>query len=72
MNERDLEKLNKAELIKMLLKQKKSEKVCNHEDLLDNDPFTDEVSQPVPQPITLLQSLQDAFQNRLENHHLRQ
>ena len=55
MNERDLEKLSKAELIKMLLKQKKSKKVHNHEDLLNNDPFKDEVSQPVPQPITLPQ-----------------
>ena len=50
MNWRDIEKLSKAELIKMLLKQKKSKKVRNHEDLLDNDPFKDEVSQPVPQP----------------------
>ena len=49
MNERDLEKLSKAELIKMLLKQKKSKKVHNHEDLLDNNLFKDEVSQPVPQ-----------------------
>ena len=55
MNERDLEKLSKAELIKMLLKEKKSKKVRNHEDLLNNDPFKDEVSQPVPQPITLPQ-----------------
>ena len=55
MNKRDLEKLSKSELIKMLLKQKKSKKVCNHEDLLYNDPFKDEVSQPVPQPITLPQ-----------------
>ena len=47
MNERDLEKLSKAELIKMLLKQKKSK---NHEDLFDNDAFKDEVSQPVPPP----------------------
>ena len=51
MNERDLEKLSKSELIKLLLKQKKSKKVRNHEDLLDNDPFKDEV----PQPITLPQ-----------------
>ena len=29
----------------MLLKQKKSKKVRNHEDLLDNDPFKDEVAQ---------------------------
>ena len=49
MNERDLEKLSKSELIKMLLKQKKSKKVRNHEDLLDNDPFKDEVAQPVAQ-----------------------
>ena len=55
MNKRDLKKLSKSELIKMLLKQKKSKKVRNHEDLLDNDPFKDEVSQPVPQPITLPQ-----------------
>ena len=47
MNKRDLKKLSKSELIKMLLKQKKSKKVCNHEDLLDNDPFKDEVSQPI-------------------------
>ena len=39
----------------MQLKQKKL-KVHNHEDLLDNDPFKDEVSQPVPQLITLLQN----------------
>ena len=42
-------------LLKMLLKQKRSKKVRNHEDLLDNDPFKDEVSQPVPQPIALPQ-----------------
>ena len=41
MNERDLEKLSKSELIK----SKKSKKVHNHEDLLDNDPFKDEVTQ---------------------------
>ena len=51
MNKRDLEKLSKAELIKMLLKQKKSKKVRNHEDLLDSDPFKEEVSQPVAQPV---------------------
>ena len=44
MNERDLEKLSKSELIKLLLKQKKS-KVRNHEDLLNNNPFKDEVTQ---------------------------
>ena len=48
---KDLKKLSKSELIKMLLKQKESNKVRNHEDLLDNDPFKDEV----PQPITLAQ-----------------
>ena len=51
MNKRDLKKLSKSEVIKMLLKQKKSKKVRNHKDLLDNDSFKDEV----PQPITLLQ-----------------
>ena len=55
MNERDLKKLSKSELIKMLLKQKKSNKVSNHEDLLDNDPFKDEVSQPVAQPVAQLE-----------------
>ena len=49
MNKRDLEKLSKSELIKMLLKQKKSKKVRNHDDLLNNDPFKDEVAQPVAQ-----------------------
>ena len=49
MNERDLEKLSKSELIKLLLKQKKSKKVRNHEDVLDNDPFKDEVAQPIAQ-----------------------
>ena len=50
MNKRDLKKLSKSELIKMLLKQKKSKKVRNHEDLLNNDPFKDEVSQPITLP----------------------
>ena len=49
MNERDLKKLSKSELIKILLKQKKSEKVRNNEDFLNNDPFKDEVAQPVAQ-----------------------
>ena len=48
MNERDLEKLSKSELIKMLLKQKKLKKVRNHENLLDNNPFKDEVAQREP------------------------
>ena len=48
MDERDLEKLSKSELIKMLLKQKKSKNVRNHGDLLDNDPFNHEVVQQEP------------------------
>ena len=50
MNKRDLKKLTKGQLIKLLLK-----KVSNHEDLLDNDPFKDEVAQrikPTPPPRT--------------------
>ena len=54
MNKRDLEKLSKSELIKLLLKRKKPKKVRNHEDLLDNDPFKDEVAQKpakrIPKP----------------------
>ena len=45
MEKKDLEKLTKEQLIKLLLKQKKSKKVRNHEDLLDNNPFKDEVAQ---------------------------
>ena len=45
MEKKDLKKLTKGQLIKLLLKQKKSEKVSNHEDLLDNNPFKDEVAQ---------------------------
>ena len=41
MEKKDLKKLTKGQLIKLLLKQKKSKKVSNHEDLLDNDPFKD-------------------------------
>ena len=55
MEKKDLKKLSKSELMKMLLKQKESKKVRNHENLLDNDPFKNEVLQPVQQPITLLQ-----------------
>ena len=44
MEKKDLKKLTKGQLIKLLLK-----KVSNHEDLLDNDPFKDEVAQdPTP------------------------
>ena len=45
MEKKDLKKLTKGQLNKLLLKQKKSKKVSNHEDLLDNDPFKDEVAQ---------------------------
>ena len=44
MNKKDLKRLSKSELIKMLLK-----KVHNHEDLLDNNPFKDEVVQREPE-----------------------
>ena len=45
MEKKGLKKLTKGQLIKLLLKQKKSKKVSNHEGLLDNDPFKDEVAQ---------------------------
>ena len=45
MEKKDLKKLTKGQLIKLLLKQKKLKKVSNHEELLDNDPFKDEVAQ---------------------------
>ena len=45
MEKKDLKKLTKRQLIKLLLKQKESKKVHNHEDLLDNDPFKDEIAQ---------------------------
>ena len=48
MEKKDLKKLTKGQLIKLLLK-----KVSNHEDVLDNDPFKDEVAQkPTPPPRT--------------------
>ena len=54
MEKKDLKRLSKGQLIKLLLK-----KVSNHEDLLDNDPFKDEVAQeltkrikPTPPPRT--------------------
>ena len=40
MEKKDLTKLTEGQLVKLLLK-----KVSNHEDLLDNDPFEDEVAQ---------------------------
>ena len=45
MEKKDLKKLTKGQLIKFVLKQKKSKKVSNHKDLLDNDLFKDEVVQ---------------------------
>ena len=51
MEKKNLKKLTKGQLIKLLLK-----KVNNHDDLLDNDPFKDEVTQeptkPTPPPRT--------------------
>ena len=50
MEKKDLKKLTKDQSIKLLLK-----KVHNHVDLLDNDPFKDEVAQrikPIPPPRT--------------------
>ena len=51
MEKKDLKKLTKGQLIKLILK-----KVSNHEDLLDNDQFKDEVAQestkPTPPPRT--------------------
>ena len=51
MEKKDLKKLTKRQLIKLLLK-----KVSNHEDLLDNNPFKDGVAQepkkPTPPPRT--------------------
>ena len=48
MEKKHLKKLTKGQLIKLLLK-----KVSNHEDLLDNNPFKDEVAQePTPSPRT--------------------
>ena len=38
-------KLTKGQLIKLVLKQKESKKVYNHEYLLDNDLFKGEVAQ---------------------------
>ena len=45
MEKKVLKKLTKGQLIKLLLK-----KVSNHEDLLDNDPFKDEVAQEPTKP----------------------
>ena len=52
MEKEDLKKLSKGQLIRLLLKQKESKKVSNHEHLLDNDPFKDEVAQERAKPRT--------------------
>ena len=50
MGKKDLKKLSKGQLIKLLLKQKKSKKVSNHEGLLNNNSFKDEVARRPPKP----------------------
>ena len=45
MEKEYLKKLSEGQLIKLVLKQKESKQVHNHEHLLDNDPFKDEVAQ---------------------------
>ena len=52
MEKEDLKKLSKGQLIKLLLKQKESKKVSNHVDLLNNNPFKDEVAQEPAKPRT--------------------
>ena len=52
MEKEYLKKFTKGQLIKLLLKQKKSMKVSNHEDLLNNNPFKDEVAQEPAKPRT--------------------
>ena len=52
MEKEDLKKLSKGQLIKLLLKQKESKKVSNHEDLLNKNPFKDEVAQEPAKPRT--------------------
>ena len=52
MEKKDLKKLSKEQLIRLVLKQKKSKMVSNHEDLLNNNPFKDEVAQEPAKPRT--------------------
>ena len=52
MEKEYLKKLTKRQLVKLLLKQKKSKKVSNHEDFLNNNPFKDEVAQEPAEPRT--------------------
>ena len=52
MEKEYLKKLSKGQLIRLILKQKKSKMVSNNEDLLDNNPFKDEVAQEPAKPRT--------------------
>ena len=52
MEKKYLKKLTKGQLIKLILKQKKSKKVSKHGDLLNNNPFKDEVAQEPAKPRT--------------------
>ena len=52
MEKEYLKKLSKGQLIKLLLKQKESKKVSNHDDLLNNDPFKDGAAQEPAKPRT--------------------
>ena len=52
MEKKYLKKLSKGQLIKLLLKQNKSKKVSNHEDLLNNNAFKDEVAPEPAKPRT--------------------
>ena len=52
MEKEYLKKLSKGQLIKLLLKQKESKKVSNHENLLNNNLFKDEVAQEPAKPRT--------------------
>ena len=62
MEKEDLKKLSKGQLIRLLLKQKKSKMVSNHEDLLDNNPFKDEVAQEPAKPKDNFNFDDDIFQ----------
>ena len=52
MEKEYLKKVSKGQLIRLLLKQKKSKKVSNHENLLNNNPFKDEVAKEPAKPRT--------------------
>ena len=74
MEKKDLKKLSKGQLIGLLLKQKKSKMVNNHEDLLDNNPFKDEVAQEPAKGLTdhFKCKLHEDHRNPLKSHHLHQ